>query len=295
VKRAIAVVLASIAIASAARADAVPAEAVRAELPFLDAPDADAGVRVDLAKPGSRPLPLQIDTGSAESFATPVAARDLGISIRRDKQTPYRRSTRLDRDVELIVDTRRGDTGAAPGGEWAILGGRFLAAFVVELDLPGRKVRFLDPDRYTVPDHVDAADEQVLPVRLDSGAPVLDVEIGGARVPAMLSTAALGTLLLPGGWAADAGVAMDPEATKSVQQPMPGAGKLEAATASSVRIGRFEEKDVPILVAELGAQGAGPRSQAILGLGLLDRYVVRIDYPRHRVWMSRPPAAEKAP
>jgi hypothetical protein len=293
VRRAIAIALASVAIASAAFGDVVPPEAVRAELPFLDAPD--GSVRIDLAKPGAHALPLQIDIGSAESFATPVAARDLGISIRRDKQTPYRRSTRLDRDVELIVDTRRGDTSAAAGGEWAILGGRFLAAFVVEIDLPGRKVRFLDPDRYTVPDHSDAPDEQVLPVRLDGGCPVVEIEVGAAHVPAMLSTAAPGTLLLPGGWAADAGVATDPDATKSVQQPMPGAGKLQAATAPSIRIGRFEEKDVPILVAELGAQGAGPKSQAIVGLDLLDHYVLRIDYPRHRLWMSRPAAGGKAP
>ena len=288
-RRANAVALAFLALAPPAFADAVPADAVRAELPFLDAPDADAGVRVDLAKEGSRALPLQIDTGSAESFATPMAARGLGLSLRRSKQTPYRRSTRLDRDLELIVDTRRGDTGAAAGGEWAIVGGRFLSAFVVELDLPGRKVRFLDPDRYTVPDHVDGADEQVLPLRLDGGRPVLDVQVGGARVPAVLSTAALGTLLLPGGWAAEAGVVPDPEATKSVP-PMPGAGKLEAATAPAIHIGRFEEKDVPVLVAELGAQGAGPRSEAIAGLELFDGYVLRIDYPRRRLWMARPSA-----
>jgi len=287
VKRALALALAAAALAPAAFADAVPAAAVRAELPFLDAPDADAGVRIDLAKEGSHALPLEIDTGSAESFATPVAARGLGISLRRSKQTPYRRSTRLGRDIDLIVDTRHGDTGAAAGGEWAIVGSRFLSAFVVEVDLPGRKVRFIDPDHYTVPDHVDAADEQVLPLRLDSGRPVLDVEVGSARVPAVLSTGALGTLLLPGGWAAEAAVVPDPEATKSVP-PMPGAGGLEAATAPRIRIGRFEEKDVPVLVAELGAQGAGPRSEAIVGLALLDGYVLRIDYPRHRLWMSRP-------
>ena len=88
-----------------------------AELPFL--PPTERGgeneVRIDLAPPGARPLPLLVDTGSPESFATPSAAWELGISLRRSKQTPYRRATRLDRDVEISVDTRRGETTCERG------------------------------------------------------------------------------------------------------------------------------------------------------------------------------------
>jgi hypothetical protein len=292
-RRALALALAfgSAALASAAYADAVPADAVLAELPFLDAPEDAAGIRIDIGRPGEKSLSLQLDTGSPESFATPVAARDMGISVRRSKQTPYRRATRLGRDVELFVDTRHSsESAAAEGGEWAILGGRFLASFVVEIDGPGRKVRFLDPERFTVPERVDGADEQVLPFKLATNRPIIEVEVGDAHVASVLSTGAFGTLLLPGGFAADAKVVPDPAATETLE-PMPGAGKLDAATAPSVRIGRFEEKDVPILVAEKGAQGAGPRSEAILGLDLLHGYVLRIDYPRRRLWMARPAAA----
>jgi hypothetical protein len=290
---AVASLVASMLVAAGAGADPVPADAVLAECPFLDAPD--GGIRIDIGRPGERGLELQLDTGSPESFATPLAARDLGISLRRNKQTPYRRATRLGRDVEIFVDTRRGESGAAAGGEWAILGGRFLASLVVEIDGPGRKVRFLDPKKFIVPERVDGADEQVLPFKLASNRPIIDIEVGDARPAAVVSTGALGTLLLAGGFAADAKVVPDPEATKTLA-PMAGAGALEAATASSVRIGRFEEKDVPLLVAEKGAQGAGPRSEAILGLDLLDGYVLRIDYPRRRLWMARPTAApEPAP
>lgn len=293
--RALALAFALAAGASVAHADAVPAEAVLAERPFLDAADGAPGIRIDLAKPGAKPLPLQLDTGSPESFATAVAARDIGLSLRRSKKTPYRRGTLLDRDVEILVDTRRSDSAAAAGGEWAVLGGRFLVPLVLEVDVPGRKVRFLDPERFTVPEHVDAENEQVLPLRLASNRPMIDIEVGSARVTAVVSTGALGTLLLPGGFAAEAALVPDPEATKTLT-PMPGAGALSAATAPSVRIGRFEEKDVPVLVAEHGAQGAGARSEAILGLDLLEGYVLRIDYPRRRLWMSRRSvAAEPAP
>jgi predicted aspartyl protease len=262
------------------------ADAVLAELPFLAA--AEGGgleVRIDLAPEGSRPLPLLVDTGSPESFATPQAASDLGISLRRSKQTPYRRSTRLGRDLELHVDTRRGETGAAADGEWAVLGARFLSAYVVEIDFPGRRMRFLDPKRFTVPEQVTAADEAVLPFRLVGHRAVIEIEVGGAKVPAAITTGAPGTLLLPGGFAAEAGLVPDPEATHSLA-PLPGAGKLEAATAPRIRIGPFEQTDVPLLVAERGAQGAGARSEALLGVELLQDYVIRLDYPRKRFWIA---------
>lgn len=281
------VALAIVVGAASAHADAPPPDAVVAELPFLDG-DADAAmVRIDLAPAGSRPLPLVLDTGSPESFATPQAAQDLGISLRRSKQTPYRRSTRLGRDVEILVNTRRSDTASSVGGEWAVLGGRFLAGYVVEIDGPGRRVRFLDPDRWSVPEKSSDPAEPTLPLRLVSNRPIVEIEVGAARVPAVITTSAPGTLLLPGGYAAEASLVPDPEATKTLA-PMPGAGALEAATAASVRIGGFETNDVPLLVAERGAQGAGPRSEAILGLELLRSYVLRIDYPRRRLSISRP-------
>ena len=286
-RRAVVAALALAASAGLAHAANPPADAVLAELPFLDAPDAPRAVRIDLAPPGGRALQLLVDTGSPESFATPLAAKALGISLRRNKQTPYRRATRLGRDVQIVVDTRRGDTGAAAGGEWAVLGARFLSAFVVELDLPGRRVRFLDPARFTVPAEAEEVDAQVLPLRIENGQPVVEIEVGGARVPAVVSTGAPGSLLLPGGFADEAALTPDPEATKTLA-PMAGAGALRAATAAVVRIGRFEQADVPLLVAERGAYGAGPRSPAMIGLDLLAPYVLRIDYPRARLWIARP-------
>jgi hypothetical protein len=278
----------AIAFARVAFATEPPAEAVLAELAFLPAePDAGLEVRIDLALPGSRPLPLLVDTGSPDSFATPRAAQDLGISVRRSKQTPYRRATRLDRDVELFVDTRRGETGESAGGEWAVLGARFLAAYVVEIDMPGRRVRFLDPKRFTVPEQSDAADAAVLPLRLVNNRPIVEIEVGAARVPAAITTSAPGTLLLPGGWAPDAELAPDPEAPDAIA-PIPGAGRLDAMRAARIRIAGFEETDVPILVAEHGAQGAGAKSDALLGLELLQPFVLRIDYPRKRLWIRKP-------
>lgn len=257
---------------------------MRAELPFLEA--APNQVRVDLGLPG-RPLPFLVDTGALHSFATVGAARELGISVRRGKQTPYRRATRLDRDVELFVDTRRTDTGKASGGDYALVGASFLSAFVLELDFPGRRVRFLDPQRYRVPSPEEAAREPgtaVLALRRPGDRPVVEIEVGRERVPALLSSGAPGTLVLPAGWAPPDAVRRDPEATAALALPQ-AARDMEAAVAGRVALGPFEERDVPLLLAPRGLWDEGPRSDAVLGVDFLKRFVVRIDTARGRLWI----------
>ena len=289
VKRLAALALAALLFPTTPRAAEPPGEAVLADIPFLPATErgGENEVRIDLAPPGARPLPLLLDTGSPESFATPRAAQALGISVRRSKQTPYRRATRLDRDVEISVDTRRGDTAVSAGGEWAVLGARFLSSFVLEIDFPGRRVRFLDPKRFEVPERAEAVNQAVLPIRLVGNRPVVEIEVGAARIPAAITTGAPGTLLLAGGWAPGASLVPNPELTATLESA-PGAGRLEAVTAERFQIGPFAESDVPMLVAEHGAQGAGARSEALLGVDLLKRFVLRIDYPRKRLWIAEP-------
>ncbi len=283
------IALAALLIPATLPADEPASEAVLADLPFLPATgrDRENEVRIDLAPPGAHPLRLLIDTGSPGSFATPRAARELGISLRRSKQTPYRRATRLDRDVEISVDTRRGDTAETAGGEWAVLGAPFLSAFVLEIDFPGRRVRFLDPERFEVPARAAAPNEAVLPIRLVGNRPIVEIELGTARIPAAITTGAPGTLLLPGGWVP--GTSLTPDlAVTATLSPAPGEGRLEAVTAARFQIGPFVESEVPMLVAEHGAQGAGARSEALLGVDLLKRFVLRIDYARRRLWIAEP-------
>lgn len=301
--RAAAGLLLALAALSAA-AQEPPAEAVLAELPFLEAEPNQ--IRVDLAPAGGRPLPLLLDTGALQSFATAGGARELGIPLRRNKQTPYRRETQLGRALELHVDTRRGDTGQARGGDYALAGAPFLSHYVLEIDFPGRRVRFLDPERYEVPETDPAA--AVLPLRRGTRQPVVEIEVGTVRVPAVIATGAPGTLILPGGWAEPdgAGVRVDPEQTARLELP-PGSGAMQAAVAERVALGGFAERDVPLLLAPQGVWGQGPRSDALLGVDFLKRFVLRIDYRRGRLWLrdagpadpppvsAPPPAAPGAP
>jgi hypothetical protein len=278
-------------VAASSRADEPPPDAVLAALPFLEARPGQ--VKIDLGAEGGRPLELLVQTEQLQSFATAGGARALGIPVRRNKQSPYRRETCLGRDLELYVDTRRGDTGEAPGGDYALVGAPFLSRFVLEVDFPGRRVRFLDPERYRVPESDPG--NAVLAMRQRTTQPLIEIEVGGIRVPALIATGAPGTLVLPRGWVSpEARVRLDPETTATLDLP-PGSGAMEAATAATVRLGPFEEVDVPLLVAADGVWNQGPRSPALLGVDFLRRFVLRIDYPRARVWVRDAAPTPRAP
>ncbi|MCH6568251.1 MAG: nucleotide exchange factor GrpE, partial [Nitrospinae bacterium] len=89
----------------------------------------------DLAPQGrGKRFPLIVDTGATWSVITPLMARELGVRVRRVKQDPYRRATVLGRDLQFYVDTQSSDTGSKTGWEYGLLGGQFLAAYVVEFD-----------------------------------------------------------------------------------------------------------------------------------------------------------------
>ncbi len=136
---------------AAAQAQGPPPAAVVADLPFLDSPD-PSSIVIDLAREeGARPFPLVLDTGASFSTLTPRLARELGVRVRSTKRSPYRRATRLGRDLQFRVDARRGDMASQTGREFGLLGGNFLVEYVVEIDFPRRRVRFLDPDHYRLP------------------------------------------------------------------------------------------------------------------------------------------------
>ena len=59
-----------------------------------------------------------------------------------------------------------------------------------------RRVRFIDPRRFEVPEQVETGDETVLPLAITTTRPAFDVTVNGATFPALLDTGApLGFML----------------------------------------------------------------------------------------------------
>ncbi len=270
---------------SAAQAPDPPPEAVLAELPFVG--DEPNRVYVDLAPEGSPPFVLMLDTGAAESVITPLMARKLRVSVRRAKSTPYRRATRLGRDLQFWVEGRRSDTGSSSGWEYGLLGGEFLDDYVIEVDNPGRRVRFLDPERYEVPDRVEAPDERVIAFELAGTRITVPIELRGRRFPVMLDTGAPPAAILSGEVARAAGIEVESLPSFGEGGTTVGPMQLRLLETDAFRFAGIGFGTLPLLVAPRGWYNIAGATDSALGMDLLRQFVIRIDYPRRRLWLRR--------
>lgn len=273
-------------LAGRAAADEPAPEAVVGVLPF-ESGDEPNRVLVDLAMEGSKPFVMMLDTGAAASVVTPLMARQLGVSVRRAKQTPYRRKTRLGRDVQFWIDTESSDTGSRTGWEYGILGGDFLGKYVVEIDFPARRVRMLDPKRYRVPEQVSGPDESSIPFELVGWRIHVPIEIGDKSVEVLLDTGAMDNAILSGKAATKVGVDVASLPHFGTGGTVMGKMELSFYEAESFRFAGFEFGAMPLLVAPRGWYNLGGPNDSVIGYDLLQQFVIRIDYPRRRLWLKR--------
>jgi predicted aspartyl protease len=255
-------------------------------LPF-EAGDEPNRVLVNLAPPGGRPFLMMLDTGASDSVVTPLMARELGVRVRKLKTDAYRRATRLGRDLQFYVDTRRSDTGSSTGWEYGLLGAEFLNDYVLEIDFPGRQVRFLDPKKYEVPEQVEAADERVLKVKLTSSRPLVPIRVNGNETTVMLDTGDPGTGVLSGKAARELGI--DVAALPSFGSVGTVIGEMRTLLYEepSFAFAGFPLGAVALLVAPKGWYNQGGPNDSTVGYDVLAPFVIRIDYPRKRLWLKR--------
>jgi predicted aspartyl protease len=249
-------------------------------LPFQ--PAGTNRIAVDLAPDGSaHPLPLIIDTGASYSFMTPGVARRLGISVRAAKRSPYRRTTRLGRDLSFVIDASASDTSARMPEELGFLGGNFLAHFVLQLDFEGRRVGFLEP----LPDPAAHEGEIALPLAIVSDRPHLEITVNGSPLRVLLDTGDPFSLSLMRPSAQKLGIESSRVGGMVVWGVL-GPLRVELGEAREVGIGPFVLEQVPVLVHE-GSYNQGDSSGAALGVDLLAMFDVRIDYAGSRLWLRR--------
>jgi predicted aspartyl protease len=271
---------------ASAGAPAPPSDAVVGVLPF-ETSDEPNRIYLNLAPEEARPFRMFLDTGAGRSYLTPRVARELGVSVRRTKSTPYRRATRLGRDLAFYVDTRSSDTASKTGWEYGVLGGEFLDDYVVELDFPGRRVRFLDPKRYQVPKQTAAPDEAVLPIRLTGTRIVVEIELDGRGLPVLLDTGDPCTAVFSGKAARKLGIDVESLPDYGTVGTAVGPMQVRFYETDGFRFGGFEFDTMPILVAPRGWYNLGVSSDSVVGYDVLSQFVVRIDYKRRRLWLKR--------
>jgi predicted aspartyl protease len=287
--RPLALLLALAPAAAAGRpASEPPAEAVLAELLFQPSEESNRVV-VDLAPDGAPPFRLLLDTGAVTSLITPRMARELNVAVRRSKSTPYRRGTRLGKDVQFWVDTRRSDTSSRAGVEVGLLGADFYDDWVVEIDFAARRVRFLDPKQYEVPKQVDVPLEHVLPLRVVAGRIAVPIELEGSELWAVVDTGDPSSASIDGKVARKLGLDVGGLPDFATAAFLVGTTEAKLWEAGSFRIAGVSFDLLPVTVLPHGAFNLGFADDVVIGYDVLRHFRVRIDYPRRRLWLEQVP------
>ncbi|MGH0036467.1 MAG: retropepsin-like aspartic protease [Myxococcota bacterium] len=265
-----------------------PAEALLAEIPFQPG-SPTTRVMIDLAPEGSRPFVMLLDTGASYSYMTPEMAREIGVSVRRLKRDPYRRKTLLGRDLLFYIDTMSSDTGSRIGASLGLLGANFLSHYVVEIDYPGRVVRFYDPRKYEVPKQVEAPNESVVRLQRTGKRLGVEIEVEGRKVSSLIDTGAPGPVELSGATARELGIDVDSLPHVGRVQLVMGSTELRLYETEGFRMAGFEFPRTPVLVAPHGFFNTGGSTDSALGYDILRHFVLRLDYDESRMWLRRAP------
>jgi hypothetical protein len=284
-RSALTVSLLALAGGAGATSDDVPPGAVLGVLPF--ATDVPYRVHVDLAPEGNRPFVWILDTGAEPNVMTPLAAREQSVSVRATKSSPYRRKTRLGRDVHFWVDTSSSDTRSRTGWEYSLLGGEFLEEFVVEIDFPARVVRFLDPKKYEVPKQVSAPDERVVRMRVAGKRPFVEIALGGKKTWVLFDTGAPDMAILSGPTANKLGIDWKALPAFGSYGTTLGPMDVRLHETESFELAGFTFPRVPVAVAPRGAYNMGGNTDSVIGYDVMRPFVVRLDYRRERMWLRR--------
>lgn len=276
--------------AEAGSDDTPSPEALVGEFPFH--PESPPSrVMIDLAAEGSPAFVMMLDTGASTSVITPRYARWLGVSVRRDKSTPYRRMTRLGRDVQFWVDDIASDTASSTGYEYGLLGADFFDDYVLEIDYPGRVVRFYDPEKYVVPETTSDPAERVLPFRRAGTRILVEFEVEGTTVLTLLDTGAP-SVGIDGREAKK--LKIDWEKLPELEGVGGTVGPIKTYTyqAQKIRFGGFEFPSQPIDIYPRGAYNQGASMDSVLGYDILGHFMLRIDSAQRRILLRRGPAKE---
>jgi predicted aspartyl protease len=272
------------------------APGVLAELPMINSGDG-ADLLIDIAPPGARSFPTQLDTGATHTVLTTNYARALGITVRRIKSDPYQRATVTGDQLRFWVTAQGGGTESRHFG-YALLGGEYLSSYVLDLDFARRRVRFLDPEIHDLRDEISRLPgEQLVPLEIRSTWPFARLELGNGSVWALVDTGAQVSIAITEEKAHELGIEIDPEAERvrflnvlgtSVEylQPLPEArlGSL-VLRDTQLQIGSRSESSVRI--------ARWLQDETMVGLLVLRNYRVRIDY-KHGV-MGLTPIGGDAP
>jgi predicted aspartyl protease len=264
---------------------------VLASLPFINV-GREGPIVIDLAPTDEPSFVLQLDTGATDTVLTTDYARALGISVRSVKTDAHRRKTVVGDPLEFWV-TGQSVVGGGRGPEqwdYGLLGGEFLKNYVVEIDFPRRRVRFLDRARRRVGDEPG---EVVVELRTQENRPYAKLALGSGEVWALVDTGAEAPIALSEEKAAALGIAVDRGGERRGVMNVLGTQVEVVQKHPVARLGPVELRDVDLAIA-LGDESSVRiqrfvQGEALIGVDVLRSFRVRFDYGRRKMGLT--PAA----
>ena len=170
-----------------------------------------------------------------------------------------------------------------------ILGKELFHAVVVDVDYPGKRIRFHDPARF----RYDGPGRSTELLPGDDGHKSVRLQMeGGAPVVVGLDTGQGGALTVFGPYADERGFLAGRALSEAKSGGVGGFRISKTGTLRSVTLAGFEIPNVPVTFHTENVKGAfDTRRQAgNLGAGLLNRFRVLFDYENARLWLEPGPA-----
>jgi predicted aspartyl protease len=151
-------------------------------------------------------------------------------------------------------------------------------------------VRLLDPKLHAVDPARPRPGEQITPIRVTNGWPLVEVGLGNGSSWALLDTGAMGSVMVSQEAAARLGIEVDPNAPRRKWRNVLGTSEAAVQRVAELEIGAVRARDVEI---DIGLRDSGVRierialeSEMLIGLELMRRFVVRIDYPNQKLGLT---------
>lgn len=168
-----------------------------------------------------------------------------------------------------------------------ILGGEAFQDCVIEIDFKNRRIAFHDPRGYVAP-----ADAVAVPLVTANGIRTLDVTVEGRTVPVDFDLGNGSALILnPPFWEA-AGFLDGRRTSTTMAGAVGGVHEVKTAMVRELKLGGATFHAVPATLAgEHAAASKSERSLGNVGLPVLARFRLIVDFPRDRVLFAAPDAA----
>jgi predicted aspartyl protease len=242
-------------------------------------------------------LPALLDTGATRSLIEVGLARELGIRAQkvRSSNTVGASGGRVAfgfTQSEIAIDFgagpmsrhigtyEAGNTFAAEGVR-LLIGMDFLYALVVSLDFQKMIVEFQRSSEFMAP-----GDEPLILTRSGWHRPTLSVGLAGAPADLVLDTAASGSLHLDSSFVAATAELMALPASRLRIAGIDGVREHKAILVPEVTLGGQVFENVRASSASLGLLSRMGDIDGVIGVDLLKRFNLVIDFGRHHLWMT---------